>query len=782
MDPSIPRRRFLSAVGTVSVVGDFGVSQATAVDGWGQSTGSARASDGAAAASTLLDQDFESVATGSFPADWTKNGNDAQQVTGSTAASGSRSLEQRGSPGGCWEALANAPLDVPTDGTTVISGAVRPTTDGEVGCHDKRCNVELRTDASSWSSGEGFQLLQFDMDGTVRGRAGSAVGSYALDRWNTFEVTFEPGATETRFGYEVNGATAEEVVDRAPYGDDLSYLTFHSGEFRVLWDAIRARKGAGSAPTATFTYSPDEPTRGEPVTFDGRESSDPDGTVTTHEWDFDGDGEFEASGATVDYQFEEAGDHDVRLRVVDDDGATATTTRSVSVGRPSNDSPTAAFSVTPGDIDTATDVELDASAATDPDGSISAYRWDLDGDGSFDRTGETVTHRFETVGDVEVTLEVADDRGGTTTESRTVSVDLARAAEIREGARAIDSQTVEGLGHADAVDTTLSEITDAVAADRVPLATAEGALDRMLRSQDLTTSVLAGMGPETYTRAADDYDLARHTAEMALSILVDLAMIAVSFATAKVGSYLDDALPFVSRYVDDFISKVDDAIMKIADYVAGSSATVGRLLKSHSTDIAEGGVEKIQSKVKGAIDGTIGGFVADRIAELETGVSEALRRSVERDAEWDGDPIDDDEPSALDDGLALLYADLGADALASDGLRGSEAGVQQSIAGGYRDTETHLRTAHEGLVAITDTLSEFGLVQNLEDVFEAVTEGKPVTAIVETLWAIGSLVGDVVSLVSKIFGATLGTVTMQELGEAHYRSLDGVAQGRSTWE
>jgi len=269
---------------------------------------------------------------------------------------------------------------------------------------------------------------------------------------------------------------------------------------------------------------------------------------------------------------------------------------------------------------------------------------------------------------------------------------------------------------------------------------------------------------------------------MALSILVDLAMIAVSFATAKVGSYLDDALPFVSRYVDDFISKVDDAIMKIADYVAGSSATVGRLLKSHSTDIAEGGVEKIQSKVKGAIDGTIGGFVADRIAELETGVSEALRRSVERDAEWDGDPIDDDEPSALDDGLALLYADLGADALASDGLRGSEAGVQQSIAGGYRDTETHLRTAHEGLVAITDTLSEFGLVQNLEDVFEAVTEGKPVTAIVETLWAIGSLVGDVVSLVSKIFGATLGTVTMQELGEAHYRSLDGVAQGRSTWE
>jgi subtilisin family serine protease len=79
------------------------------------------------------------------------------------------------------------------------------------------------------------------------------------------------------------------------------------------------------APTASFSYS----CTGLSCSFDGRASSDADGTITTYAWDF-GDGST-ASGSTASRTFASAGTYLVTLRVTDDDGATGTTSASVPV-------------------------------------------------------------------------------------------------------------------------------------------------------------------------------------------------------------------------------------------------------------------------------------------------------------------------------------------------------------------------------------------------------------------------------------------------------------------
>lgn len=87
-----------------------------------------------------------------------------------------------------------------------------------------------------------------------------------------------------------------------------------------------------------------------------------------------------------------------------------------------NDSPSAAFSVSSTTPGTGDSVTFDATDATDPDGTIAAYEWDLTGDGAVDATGESVSKRYDSTGDYRVTLTVTDDDGATAEASRTISV------------------------------------------------------------------------------------------------------------------------------------------------------------------------------------------------------------------------------------------------------------------------------------------------------------------------------------------------------------------------
>lgn len=87
------------------------------------------------------------------------------------------------------------------------------------------------------------------------------------------------------------------------------------------------------SPIPRFVIRPGVPQTGETVDFDASGSSDPDGSITTYEWDFDDDGSFEQthSNPTAFYTFTSPGSHNVTLRVTDNAGLGNELTREIDV-------------------------------------------------------------------------------------------------------------------------------------------------------------------------------------------------------------------------------------------------------------------------------------------------------------------------------------------------------------------------------------------------------------------------------------------------------------------
>ena len=76
------------------------------------------------------------------------------------------------------------------------------------------------------------------------------------------------------------------------------------------------------------------------VNFDASESFDVDGTITDHEWDFDGDGVFNEVGAENDNRgveqptgitYSSSGNYNATVRVTDNDSKTDTASIEITV-------------------------------------------------------------------------------------------------------------------------------------------------------------------------------------------------------------------------------------------------------------------------------------------------------------------------------------------------------------------------------------------------------------------------------------------------------------------
>ena len=171
-------------------------------------------------------------------------------------------------------------------------------------------------------------------------------------------------------------------------------------------------------PQPAFGLSASDVDSGAPVTFSSS-STDPDGSIASYEWDFDGNGTTDATGATVSRSFAHSGTPSVTLTVTDNEGAKRSTSHQVAVR---NRPPTAAFNFSPSDPYVGEQVSL-TSTSSDSDGSISSERWDLDDDGAFDdATGRHAHVTFSTVGKHKVSLEATDDDGSKTIASTTFTV------------------------------------------------------------------------------------------------------------------------------------------------------------------------------------------------------------------------------------------------------------------------------------------------------------------------------------------------------------------------
>jgi PKD repeat protein len=170
---------------------------------------------------------------------------------------------------------------------------------------------------------------------------------------------------------------------------------------------------ANLAPEVGFSHLPNEPKISETITFVD-ESSDPDGSVITWQWDF-GDGTT-STDQNPTHSYSSEGTYTVTLTVWDNDGGSNTTSRIVVVD---NERPIAEFTYLPespkvGDVVTFTDKSFD------PDGEIVEWFWDF-GDGTTSNE-QNPRHEYTNPGTYYVKLKVYDDSGASRTYTKAITV------------------------------------------------------------------------------------------------------------------------------------------------------------------------------------------------------------------------------------------------------------------------------------------------------------------------------------------------------------------------
>jgi PKD repeat protein len=230
-----------------------------------------------------------------------------------------------------------------------------------------------------------------------------------------------------QIAWQVDGKDAPKFDDSVELTGSFSTLGTHTIAVAVA-DSTTPKGGAviatqdilvqNAAPVAAIAQTPASASTGDQITLSST-STDADGDPLTCAWDLDADGTFEKPGCSVTRTIAKAGTFDVALRV-SDGLTTGTVTRTVTVA---NRPPVARLAVLPSAPLTGDELTLDGRASGDPDGSIVAGGWDLDGDGDFDdAAGPVATVTFDTAGPHTVALRVVDDNGATAAASATIDV------------------------------------------------------------------------------------------------------------------------------------------------------------------------------------------------------------------------------------------------------------------------------------------------------------------------------------------------------------------------
>ncbi|MCS7313765.1 MAG: PKD domain-containing protein, partial [Acidobacteria bacterium] len=125
------------------------------------------------------------------------------------------------------------------------------------------------------------------------------------------------------------------------------------------------------------------------------------------------------TGSRITKRYSAPGTYTVTLTVIDNQGASSSTSQQVTVRRP-NQPPVASFTFTPASPNPGDTVTFDASASFDPDGTIVLYTWDFGDTGT--GFGKITTHAYTAAGNYTVRLTVRDNLGSIATAERLITV------------------------------------------------------------------------------------------------------------------------------------------------------------------------------------------------------------------------------------------------------------------------------------------------------------------------------------------------------------------------
>lgn len=210
-----------------------------------------------------------------------------------------------------------------------------------------------------------------------------------------------------------DNTTSEETSPSHTYAQSGTYevtLTVTDDDGDTGQMPLTIQVEANKPPEADFSSS----ANGLDLQFSDT-SSDPDGNIASHLWDF-GDG---ATSAESDprHTYAAPGTYTVTLTVTDDDGAKDTRINKEVTVSIQNVAPAADFIPK---ADRLSVVFTDAS--TDSDGSITSHQWNF-GDNTTSIEASP-NHIYASAGTYTVTLTVTDNHGATDTASKQITVDV----------------------------------------------------------------------------------------------------------------------------------------------------------------------------------------------------------------------------------------------------------------------------------------------------------------------------------------------------------------------
>jgi PKD repeat protein len=165
--------------------------------------------------------------------------------------------------------------------------------------------------------------------------------------------------------------------------------------------------GSGNLPPTAEAGGPYNGLTGNPVSFDGSDSSDFEGSIDTYTWNF-GDGN-SGSGVTTTHTYATADRYNVTLTVTDSKGTPDSDTTLADIGEITRRPHAEAGGPYSGSAGST--IRFDGSESYDPDGKIATWDWEF-GDGNVS-SGPTPNHVYDGAGLYQVTLTVTDDSGET---------------------------------------------------------------------------------------------------------------------------------------------------------------------------------------------------------------------------------------------------------------------------------------------------------------------------------------------------------------------------------
>jgi methionine-rich copper-binding protein CopC len=203
-------------------------------------------------------------------------------------------------------------------------------------------------------------------------------------------------------------------TDTLSIGEHLFVLTVTDDGLEFDMDTVKISVYLNIPPTADAGTDQTVKT-GDTVIFDGSGSTDSDGTIVSFAWSVNGT--IVSADTTFSTDTLSAGIHNFVLQVEDNGGATDTDTVTITVNN--NILPTANAGVDQS-IVVRTMLTLNGGASSDSDGTISAYKWTLNG--AVVSTDSIVSTDTVSIGEHEFILTVTDDNSASASDTVKVTV------------------------------------------------------------------------------------------------------------------------------------------------------------------------------------------------------------------------------------------------------------------------------------------------------------------------------------------------------------------------